>query len=113
VPILERSFLTRTHQLWKLNASLGVVSASLLFIFGLLELAPDPKLGAIGVVAALAICVFSTIWLFSSVRCPVCTKRVLWHAARTQPSGRWLGDLLENPKCPNCGADPGSPRGGV
>jgi hypothetical protein len=97
-PLLER-----THQTWKLGAS---VAANILAV-GLLFL-PDafhngvPNLWIFGCVIVL--CVSSLVIFFGMIRCPACHAHWMWLACKQPATSDWLKWLRNQYKCPSCGS---------
>ena len=93
----------RTGQSWKLGVFWGLflVGAALLILFvlsvnGVVSGQVELSLSAVATMfAALA-------WLATSVKCPHCGARPVWHIIKTAPAGDWLTRVHCLKTCPIC-----------
>lgn len=104
---MKNSFLARTGQLWKLHTGFGLVALGLALMLATQaagHATPDQVVA--GVVVGVGSGLAGVILLFGFVRCPKCRERLLWTAASTGSTDRWLLSLLRQQACPACGFVP-------
>lgn len=104
--MLDRSFLTRSRQLWKLLTAMLVMAFGFYLTVGLSRQAGSSTRGLLCFFGGLFLSFAAMIWVALSVRCPKCGARLIWRAATTHGVGDWLGDLLRSGTCPSCGFAP-------
>jgi uncharacterized membrane protein len=99
---VKNTWLTRTHQNWKVLVFIGLMVADFfLFIF---------FIWGVNFSTATAAQSFSFIflgfvaffWLWVSIRCQNCGCGVARHVIRTKAVGSWFTDLMVLQECPNC-----------
>jgi hypothetical protein len=103
--MVNRSFLSRTGQLWKLTAGILCMAVGLAIIVTIVHFEVSSETGIPGVASGLAFTVGGFFWMMLSIRCPSCKSRVIWKAARQNEASGWLAELLQKNTCPVCGFD--------
>jgi hypothetical protein len=85
--VLNRSFLSRTGQLWKLTAGILCTAVGLAIIMSIVHFEVSSEIGIPGVASGLALTSGGFLWMMLSIRCPSCKARVMWKAARQNEAG--------------------------
>lgn len=104
--MLERSYLRKSRQVWKLMTAMALMAIGLYLTVVLSRDADSYQRGLLCVFGGLTLGLGAMIWLIVSVRCPRCHARLIWRAATTREARDWLGELLRSGTCPSCGFEP-------
>ena len=103
-----RSFVERTHQMWKVYVFLLLLLVSAVtFILMVAMLNSAKELRWLPHRSNLAISTAvggfaAMMWLWLSLRCPRCRLSLVSRIARTENASNWFSALLTVTQCPNC-----------
>lgn len=97
---MESPLLYCTGQLWKLWLAIVVTALSgsyqIAAWFSPLELSSALAWVLDGVVAGVS------VWACTSIRCPRCALKLLWHVVRTSHVLEYVFDIQNLSECPRC-----------
>lgn len=108
------NWLSRTHQTWKVVASLGLLAAAgacFVLWFSAFADCNGPVFsycaaadrGVAFMLSGTGLGLVGLVWASLSVRCPVCGTRIIWWAMSKKAAGVWLTAVRSLEACPKCG----------
>lgn len=105
----QKSWLSRTNQVWKLIVFIvGGVTSFLVFLLLIWRINHEQGVTVIPdefSLAALLVCLGSStfLWLLLSLRCSSCKKSIAKYILTSSQSGNWFSTLVNLKHCPLCG----------
>jgi len=108
--IPQEAWLRKSHQIWKFNIFLILISFGFIALVSiLLRIKTIWIIGEVNNVQMLSSLVLfgasALLWLSFSIRCPKCNNKVAWKILKTEPASVWLMRLMYMENCPSCDDD--------
>ena len=101
--MFEKSYFTKTGQLWKMRLAVALLFASgICFILGRFLVSRNGDAEPALLLAATAVGLGTFLWLCLSVNCPNCKTRLFWKLVSTKAANAYLLELMSLDRCPVC-----------